>query len=75
MKARSPFHSRFGEAVKAIREEKKMTQAQVAELMDTPATFLSDIERGIRNPSLSTLISLANALKVKLSEIVKSAGG
>jgi transcriptional regulator with XRE-family HTH domain len=73
MKPRSPFHARFGEAVKAIREEKKMTQAQVAELMDAPATFLSDIERGVRNVSLSTLISLSGALKVKLSEIVKRA--
>jgi len=73
MQPRSPFHARLGEAVKAIREEKKMTQVQVAELMDAPATFVSDIERGIRNPALSTLISLANALKVKLSEIVKRA--
>jgi transcriptional regulator with XRE-family HTH domain len=73
MPPRSPFHSRFGEAAKAIREEKGMTQKKVAELMGVPATFLSDIERGVRNPALSTLISLANALKVKLSEIVKRA--
>jgi transcriptional regulator with XRE-family HTH domain len=75
MQPRSPFHSHFGEAVKAIREKKKMTQAQVSGRMNVPATFLSDIERGIRNPSLSTLISLANALNVKLSAIVKRAGG
>lgn len=74
MPPRSPVHSRVGKAVKKIREEKKLTQAQVAGLMDVPATFLSDIERGIRNPSLSTLISLASALKVKLSEIFKRAG-
>jgi len=73
MPPRSKFHSRFGGAVKQIREEKKLTQAQVAGLMDVPATFLSDIERGIRNPSLSTLLSLAKALKVKLSEIVQRA--
>jgi transcriptional regulator with XRE-family HTH domain len=51
-----------------------MTQAQVGGLMDAPATFISDIERGIRNPALSTLISLASALHVKLSEIFARAG-
>jgi transcriptional regulator with XRE-family HTH domain len=51
-----------------------MTQAQVAGLMDVPPTFLSDIERGVRNVSLSTLLSLSAALKVKLSELFKRAG-
>jgi transcriptional regulator with XRE-family HTH domain len=74
MPPRSPFHARLGNAVKAIREEKGMTQVQVAGLMDVPATFLSDIERGVRNVSLSTLISLGSALNVKLSEIFKRAG-
>jgi transcriptional regulator with XRE-family HTH domain len=73
MPPRSPFHARFGEAAKAIREAKKLTQAQVGDRMDVPPTFLSDIERGVRNVSLSTLISLAKALKVKLSEIIKRA--
>jgi transcriptional regulator with XRE-family HTH domain len=74
MPPRSPFHARFGEAVKAIREEKGMKQTEVAELMGVPATFVSDIERGVRNPALSTLISLTKALKVPLSEIAARAG-
>lgn len=73
MPPRSPYHARFGQAVKAIREEKKLTQVQVSGLMDVPPTFLSDVERGVRNVSLSTLISLGNALNVKLSEIFKRA--
>jgi transcriptional regulator with XRE-family HTH domain len=74
MPPRSPFHSRFGAAAKAIREEKGMTQAQVGDLMGVPATFLSDIERGIRNPSLSTILALTQALKIKLSELAARAG-
>jgi transcriptional regulator with XRE-family HTH domain len=69
MPPRSPYHSRFGKAVKAIREEQGLTQAQLSERMDVPATFLSDIERGVRNVSLSTLIALSKALNVKLSKI------
>jgi transcriptional regulator with XRE-family HTH domain len=41
--------------------------------MKVPATFLSDIERGVRNPSWSTILSLSKALGVKPSEIVKRA--
>lgn len=74
MPPRSPYHARFGKAVKTIRKEKKLTQAQVAGRMDVPPTFLSDIERGVRNVSLSTLIALGKALNVKLSEIFKRAG-
>jgi transcriptional regulator with XRE-family HTH domain len=73
MPPRSPFHARFGKAVKAIREKQGLTQAQLSGLMDVPSTFLSDIERGVRNVSLSTLIALSKALNVKLSELFKLA--
>jgi len=71
--SRSSAHARLGAAIKATREEKKKTQAQISGLMGVPATFLSDLERGIRNPSLSTLYSLAKALDVKLSELLARA--
>lgn len=76
MAPRSKDHARFGAAVKAIREEQGLTQAEVSKRMKPPAppTFLSDIERGVRNPSLSLLLALAKALKVKLAEIAKRAG-
>jgi len=72
---RSPYHAVFGEAVKAIRKEAKLTQVEVAERMSppTPATFVSDIERGVRNISLGTMLSLADALGVKLVTIINRA--
>jgi transcriptional regulator with XRE-family HTH domain len=73
MPARSKEHVAFGRAVKAIRESKKLTQAEVASKMDAPSTFVSDIERGVRNPSWSTILTLAKALGVKPSEIAKRA--
>jgi transcriptional regulator with XRE-family HTH domain len=73
MEPRSPYHAVFGQAVKAVRKEKKMTQQQVAERMEVPATFVSDIERGIRNPSLSTMLSLADALREPLALIINRA--
>jgi transcriptional regulator with XRE-family HTH domain len=73
MDPRSPYHAVFGQATKALRKEAKLTQAQVAERMEVPATFVSDIERGVRNISLSTQLSLADALGVKLAAIVNRA--
>lgn len=74
MPSRSKAHARFGQAARELREEQGLTQQFVAKQMKVPATFLSDIERGVRNPSLSTLLSLSKALGVKLSEITKRAG-
>lgn len=73
MSARSKDHAAFGQAVKVLREKKGLTQAEVARKMDAPDTFVSDIERGVRNVSLSTLIALSKALGVKLAEITKRA--
>lgn len=73
MAPRSKAHAALGRAVKALRKERGLTQAEVAEKMEVPATYLSDIERGIRNPSWTTILALAKALGVKPSEIVKLA--
>ena len=73
MEPRSPYHAVFGQAVKATRKEAKLTQVQVAERMSVPASFVSDIERGVRNISLSTMLSLASALETKLVFIVDRA--
>lgn len=73
MAPRSRSHAALGKAVKGLRKEKDLTQAEAAKRMGVPATFLSDIERGIRNPSWSTMLTLAKALGVKVSEIAKRA--
>ncbi len=73
MAPRSKAHAAFGKAVQGLRKEQGLTQQEVSERMDVPATYLSDIERGIRNPSWSTILALAKAMKVKPSEIAARA--
>jgi transcriptional regulator with XRE-family HTH domain len=73
MPPRSKAHAALGKAAHDLRKEKGLTQVQVAKRMKVPATFLSDIERGVRNPSWSTILSLAKALGVKPSKIVERA--
>jgi transcriptional regulator with XRE-family HTH domain len=75
MSARSEDHAALGRAIKAIRGEKKLTQKQVSEASGLRDTYISDIERGIRNPTWSAINQMADALGVQPSEIAKRSEG
>ena len=56
----------IGEAIKAARKERKMTQGQLAELMGVKKAQVSRIERGY-NPTLNTITRAFNALGMAVS--------
>jgi len=60
-----------GERIRAIRREKGLTLGQIADKCDCSASLLSQIERGIVNPSFSTLKSLSDALGVTIAKLVE----
>jgi putative transcriptional regulator len=60
--------------VREKRKEKKLTQAQLAEMVGVSQRSISFIETGWRNPSIGTAIKLANALGVTLDELVGARG-
>ena len=55
----------FGKHLKELRKERGWTQEELAERADMHFTYVGQIERGIRNPSLVNLYKLAKALGVK----------
>jgi transcriptional regulator with XRE-family HTH domain len=59
----------FGKRVRELRLEKGMTQEQLAEAAGLHPTFISNVERGYRNSTLSTLVRLADALGEKPAEL------
>lgn len=61
---------RFGERVRNIRKEKGIKQEQLAELIGKTTEHVSFIERGERSPSFEVIIELANALNVKVSNLM-----
>lgn len=63
----------FGEAVRERRTEKGLSQEELAESSGLHRTYISLIERGIRSPTLISIISLAIALHLKPEELVKAA--
>lgn len=68
-KPRSPEHGALGEAVRTLRLEAGLSQEHLAELAHTDLTQIGGIERGVRNPSYTTLLRLAAALETTVGEI------
>ncbi|MDE7346858.1 MAG: helix-turn-helix domain-containing protein [Muribaculaceae bacterium] len=56
----------IGEAIKAARKERNMTQDQLAELMGVKKAQVSRIERGA-NPTLNTITRAFHALGLAVS--------
>ncbi len=55
--------------MKKIREEKKMTQTEMAEIMGVKQSYLTGIESGKRNPNISTISKFCKAIGGKLEII------
>lgn len=58
------IREKFGKRLKHLRYEKDLTQEELADLANMHFTYIGQIERGLRNPSLVNLHKLAKALKV-----------
>lgn len=59
----------YGKAVRTIRQDKKISQEELADLCGLHRTYISDIELGKRNVSLENIDKIAYALQMKKSEI------
>jgi transcriptional regulator with XRE-family HTH domain len=61
-------------AVKRIRQEKGLTQEQLADLSGFSQQYISGLEQGRRNPTIVSLYELATALGVSHMELVSPDG-
>jgi transcriptional regulator with XRE-family HTH domain len=62
----------LGQAVRKHREQLELTQEELAEKAEVHRTYLADIERGTRNPSIESIRRVAYALKIPISELFKT---
>jgi transcriptional regulator with XRE-family HTH domain len=65
----SSLRQKFGERLRDLRLEKRMTQEEFAELLQMSPDFVSFIERGINAPSFETLEVISSKLQITLSEL------
>jgi transcriptional regulator with XRE-family HTH domain len=60
----------FGRVLREQRNGAELSQEQLALIANVDRTFVSQMERGIRQPTLTTLFKLAKALQVQPSTLV-----
>ena len=62
---------KLGENLKRIRTEKDISQVDVSRSLGVSRGFVSNIENGKTNPTLSTITRIAEALGVSVDELLK----
>ena len=62
---------RFGQAVRKLRQEQKISQEELAERCNLHRTYISDIELGKRKVSLENIERIASALGRPLPDFFK----
>ena len=67
----SDISNKFAKKVKEIRLKKKMSQGDLAKILGVHPTYISGIERGVRNMALKNIEKLANALGVSVNDLLK----
>lgn len=70
---RSPAHLAYGRALREVRLKRGISQERLAHLSGLDRTYVSGIERGERNPSLTNILKLVDALDISLSELANKA--
>jgi transcriptional regulator with XRE-family HTH domain len=62
---------KVGLKIKELRKQKGLTQEQLSELTEIDRTYISDVERGLRNIAIVNLDKIAKAFDVELFELLK----
>ena len=60
----------FSKKIKEVRLKKKMSQGDMAKILGVHRSYISGLERGVRNPSLLTVQKVAEALGVSIKKIL-----
>lgn len=64
-----PFLSGFGNHLRSLRTKAGMTQEELADKSGIHVTYLSGVERGLRNPSIRNVRRLAQALELPTKQL------
>src|SRR5262245_53034094 len=61
----------LGRNIQTLREARGRTQEQIARLAGIPRATWANLESGAANPTLAVLIKVAQALQVRLGELIE----
>lgn len=61
----------FGKVLRELRVANNISQEKLAEYCDLDRTYISLLERGLRQPTITTIFKLAKALKISPSALIE----
>ena len=67
---KSDIFEKFGEKIKEYRKQKGFSQEQLAEKANLHRTYIGMIERAEKNITLLNIEKIANALDVKITDLI-----
>lgn len=59
----------LGKRIRSLRKAQGWTQEELGEYAELSYKYIGEVERGEVNPSLDTLLSISNALKIDVAEL------
>lgn len=65
----------IGAVLTELRVKKGLSQRKLADLLGYGQTYISQLERGLKSPTVRTLEAFARAFSMEVSEIVRAAEG
>lgn len=71
MENRDEILNSFGKKLQKLRTDRNLSQEKLAEIGGFDRTYISLLERGVRNPSLVNIFRLAKALNVSPDKLLK----
>jgi len=61
---------KFGQKLREIRLKKKLSQGDIARVLGVHRSYISGLERGVRNPSLLTIQKVAKAININAKDLI-----
>lgn len=61
---------KFGKKVREIRLKKRLSQGDISRRLNLHRSYISGIERGVRNPSLKVIQKIAKALEIDINKLI-----
>jgi len=64
------LEKKLGEELRKAREERGFSQEELGFESDYHRTYISQLERGLKSPTLKAVIKISQALGIKASELI-----
>ncbi|MEA4944581.1 MAG: helix-turn-helix transcriptional regulator [Propionicimonas sp.] len=69
-----PQRLAFGARVRALRTDRGWSQEELAHRANLDRTYVSGVERGVRNPTLDVITRFADTLEVEVADLFPRGG-